>query len=194
MTGRIRRYAKRKAVNFKKEMNERVLNIPNTLTIIRILMSIGLIFMIFGGYSGSSIAWVFIIAALTDFFDGQIARRFNMETRFGKIMDPIADRILVGTVVLALIMKMGFYNSAQSLMLIMSREIIALPAFIFIKKGDVEFNVRFSGKLTTFLQCCAVPALLFELPFANYLIVATFFAGIYSGVIYTKQMLDERKK
>lgn len=178
-----------------KSRKEKNFNIPNTLTIIRFVLTFFLIYLIFGGYSNNEIVLVFIIAALTDFFDGQIARRFDMETQFGKTADPIADRFLIGAVVLALFVKLGAgEESMRSLVYIMSREIISLPAFIFVKKFNVRFKVMTCGKMTMVLQCVTIPYILLGLPYANILIIATCLVGVYSGIVYTKQMIDEKNR
>ena len=78
------------------------MNLPNRLTMIRFILAIP--FIIFLQYSDSSkyglifrliSLVIFVIASLTDFFDGYIARKYNLITDFGKIMDPLADKILV---------------------------------------------------------------------------------------------------
>jgi CDP-diacylglycerol--glycerol-3-phosphate 3-phosphatidyltransferase len=83
---------------------ENIFNIPNALTLIRILITFPLIYLIFTDASILYIALIFIIGMLTDFFDGFIARNFNLKTEFGRKFDMFADRILmIGTAVSFLI-------------------------------------------------------------------------------------------
>ena len=74
------------------------MNVPNRLTILRVIMiPVFILFMLWQTfpYSDYIAAGVFILACVTDFFDGYIARKYNQVTTFGKFMDPLADKILV---------------------------------------------------------------------------------------------------
>lgn len=73
------------------------MNLPNSLTILRILLTFAFIFLLFmGGLAAKASAlFIFLIACLTDLLDGFLAKRNNQVTDFGKLMDPIADKILV---------------------------------------------------------------------------------------------------
>lgn len=79
--------------------------LPNILTFIRLgAAPLLALFIAIDGTNGALLsAGVFLIAALTDFFDGRMARAFNLESRIGRIMDPIADKILVVTALLVLV-------------------------------------------------------------------------------------------
>ena len=78
------------------------MNLPNRLTMVRFLLAIPfIIFLQESGHSKYGLIFrmialvIFVVASLTDFFDGYIARKYNLITDFGKIMDPLADKILV---------------------------------------------------------------------------------------------------
>ncbi|MBU1045141.1 MAG: CDP-diacylglycerol--glycerol-3-phosphate 3-phosphatidyltransferase [Candidatus Omnitrophica bacterium] len=73
------------------------MNLPNKLTVIRIILSFVFMFFIFShGLLAKSLAFAaFLIASITDFFDGYIARKYNLITDLGKLLDPIADKVLV---------------------------------------------------------------------------------------------------
>jgi cardiolipin synthase len=75
-------------------MKEKKLNIPNVLTAIRLLLSIPSAWAIYSGEYLIAVG-VFILAFITDFLDGFIARRFNQSTEFGRMLDPLADKTLV---------------------------------------------------------------------------------------------------
>src|SRR3989344_8081153 len=87
----------------KKEEN--IWNIPNTLTLLRVLITFITIYFIFAGYSVITIVVLFAIGMLTDFFDGQIARKFNQTTEFGRRFDVVADRFLMVSIALAFIIS-----------------------------------------------------------------------------------------
>lgn len=76
------------------------MNLPNKLTFLRLILAVPFIYFLQfsdeGGFTYRAIAFViFVIASLTDFFDGYLARKHNLITDFGKIMDPLADKVLV---------------------------------------------------------------------------------------------------
>ena len=75
------------------------MNLPNKLTMFRVILIPFFVFFLLVPYfpdSGKYIAaFIFIIASLTDLFDGKIARKYNLVTNFGKFMDPLADKLLV---------------------------------------------------------------------------------------------------
>lgn len=83
------------------------MNLPNKLTILRVLMIPIFIFVLLAEPFGEISKWIavaiFIIASLTDFLDGHIARKYNLVTNFGKFMDPLADKLLVCSAMIALV-------------------------------------------------------------------------------------------
>ncbi len=81
------------------------MNLPNKLTILRVLMIPLFIVVLLSGYYYVS-AVIFVLAALTDALDGYIARKYNLVTNFGKIMDPLADKLLV-TAALVCLVELG---------------------------------------------------------------------------------------
>ena len=82
-------------------------NLPNYLTIARIMVIpvIILAFYVNNPLARKLGALLFVLASITDFFDGYIARRYNLVTSFGKMFDPIADKLLVGCVIIMLLKK-----------------------------------------------------------------------------------------
>ncbi len=90
------------------------MNLPNKLTIFRVILIVPFIILLLGGHAGwfgdntfvtDMIALaIFIIASLTDMIDGKIARKYNLITDFGKFMDPLADKLLVCSAMIALIL------------------------------------------------------------------------------------------
>jgi len=128
------------------------MNIANKITISRIVLTF--VFMIFLSMPG---LWpkivslvVFIAAALSDLIDGRIAQKRNMVTDFGKLMDPIADKILVLSAFIAFV-QMQIIDSWMVLV-IMSREILVTSLRLFaLNKGKVLSAGR-SGKHKTFSQ------------------------------------------
>ncbi|MFH1656022.1 MAG: CDP-diacylglycerol--glycerol-3-phosphate 3-phosphatidyltransferase [Candidatus Omnitrophota bacterium] len=132
------------------------MNLPNKLTILRVILTfVFLIFIFPKGLVYKIIALlIFSIAALTDFYDGYIARRENMVTNFGKIMDPIADKLLILGAFLAFVQLQVV--SAWMVILIISREIIITGLRLFaITKGKILAAEK-GGKHKTVSQMVAI--------------------------------------
>ncbi len=183
------------------EKKENILNVPNALTLSRIIITFVCVYFIFAEFPIYYFIVAFMIGMLTDFFDGQIARRFNQKTEFGRQFDIVADRVLLVGTVIALVVKLSALglltdNHFWQLLFVMSREIISSPfivlAFIF-KTGIPE--VRIVGKITTAMQAIAVP-LLFLSIFYNVFIFSSYFAvitgtvGIISAFYYVIDMIE----
>ncbi len=132
------------------------MNLPNQLTILRIILTFVFMFFIFSqGLVFKILALlVFTAAALTDLFDGRIAKARNLITDFGKIMDPIADKILVLAAFLSFIQLQLI--PAWTVMVIIFREVMITSLRIFaLSKGKVIAASR-SGKHKTVSQMTAI--------------------------------------
>ncbi len=128
------------------------MNIANKITISRIVLTF--IFMMFlsmnGLWSKIITLFVFMLAALSDFLDGRIAQKRNMVTDFGKLMDPIADKILVLSAFIAFVQMQII--ASWMVLIIFSREILVTSLRLFaLNKGKVLSAGR-SGKHKTFFQ------------------------------------------
>ena len=146
------------------------MNLPNKLTILRIVLTFVFMFFVFSqGLAGKITALlIFAVASLTDFFDGYIARRDNIVTNFGRIMDPIADKILVLAAFLAFVQL--HVVEAWMVVLIISREIIITSLrFFAISKGKVLAAEK-GGKHKTISQMVAISLILLYLVFKEVII------------------------
>ena len=168
--------------------------IPDTLTLARVILTVVIVYLIFTGFGVILIASLFVIAMLTDFFDGKIARKFNQETEFGRKFDIVADRILMTGVALAIILSLGSNEifgrfEILQVFLIMSREIISLPFATMIVISRKEFpKTRFIGKITTFLQGVSFPIIILSafysgFGFSIFLVILTSVVGAISAFI-----------
>lgn len=133
------------------------MNLPNKLTIARVIAVPFFIAAYMTGYN--LIAFVlFVAASLTDMLDGKIARKYNLVTNFGKIMDPLADKILVYSA-FCLMVDDGTMPGWM-LIVILAREFtIAGMRTVAASEGTV-IAAGMSGKVKTVLQMIAVPLLL----------------------------------
>lgn len=136
-------------------------NIPNYLTISRIVV-IPIIIMTFyldnSKFAHRLGALLFVLASITDFFDGYIARKFNLVSGFGKMFDPIADKLLVGCVIVMLVKK-GIAGEVPSL-LILAREFLVAGLREFLALIRVSVPVSRLAQVKTFMQMFALTALI----------------------------------
>ena len=136
-------------------------NIPNYLTIGRIIV-IPIIITTFyldnSKYAHRIGASLFVLASITDFFDGYIARKFNLVSSFGKMFDPIADKLLVGCVILMLV-KRGLVSEIPCL-LILAREFLVAGLREFLAIVRVSVPVSRLAKVKTFTQMFALSILI----------------------------------
>lgn len=143
------------------------MNLPNKLTMSRI---IAVPFFCAAFISGSYFAAliIFILASITDSLDGKIARKYNLVTNFGKIMDPLADKILVYAAMVLLTVDLSALSAdwgiqayfmpfpAWMLIVILAREFLIAGMRTVAASEGVVIAAGMSGKIKTVLQMCAV--------------------------------------
>jgi CDP-diacylglycerol--glycerol-3-phosphate 3-phosphatidyltransferase len=132
------------------------MNIANRLTMLRIVLAFLFMFLLFcrGLWFKVAAFSVFIIAALSDFFDGKLAQKKNLVTDFGKLMDPIADKILV-LAAFAVFVQMQLVE-AWMFVIIVSREILITSLRLFaLNKGKV-LSASKAGKHKTASQMAVI--------------------------------------
>lgn len=130
------------------------MNLPNKLTIFRVILIVPFVFILLTDYCGSAGKWIalaiFIIASLTDLLDGKIARKNNLVTNFGKFMDPIADKLLVCSAMICLI-EMGKIP-AWIVIIIISREFIISGFRLIASDNGVVIAASYWAKFKTAFQ------------------------------------------
>ena len=143
-------------------------NLPNVLTISRIVLLAPLLIMIYLPNDQLNLISVilFILIALTDFFDGFFARRQNITSEFGKMLDPIADKLLVVGVLIVLMIKGTIEDlSILPALLIIFREIFisGLREFAANRNSQASIDVSQVGKLKTAIQMLSLLLILSSL-------------------------------
>ena len=143
------------------------MNLPNKLTIIRVCLIpffvAALLFDHGNNYTMRIVANVlFIVASLTDLFDGKIARKYNLVTNFGKFMDPRADKLLVCSALICLI-ELG-QLPAWVVIIIISREFIISGFRLVAADNGVVIAASYWGKFKTTFQMAAVILMIFNIP------------------------------
>jgi len=165
------------------------MNLPNKLTITRMLIvPVFIVILMLEYYVISAV--VFILASLTDMFDGMIARKYNLVTNFGKIMDPLADKILVVAALVCLV-QLGDVP-AWMVIVILAREFTVTGLRTAAAAQGIVIAAGTTGKIKTILQMIAIPALLLQnwpfsyigFPFAQIMLWASLIMTVVSGVEY----------
>ena len=181
--------------------------IPNILTIGRIIIVpfFVIAFYLPGFYGDLTAFALFIVASFTDFLDGMLARMFKEESKLGELLDPIADKIIVATALILLVMNETIRDyEVIAAIIILTREIIISGLREFLAKGKVNLPVSNLAKLKTFLQMVAISLLLTGetgnkiLNFQDYnaqtigiiLLWLSAFLTLYTGYEYLKKGID----
>ena len=146
---------------------ERFWNLPNTITVLRIGVVPVLLFLpLNAGRLGSQVtAWIFIVAATSDLVDGWLARRGQQVTRIGKLLDPLADKLVVATALIVLL-SMGRIPpwATWMVVVIVGRELAVTGLRGLASARGQVMAASNLGKAKTLIQNIAIGALLFPEP------------------------------
>ena len=181
--------------------------IPNILTIGRIIIVpfFVLAFYLPGFYGDLTACILFIIASFTDFLDGMLARMMGEESKLGELLDPIADKIIVATALILLVMSGTIrHYEVVAAIIILTREILISGLREFLARGKIKLPVTNLAKLKTFLQMVSIALLLTGetgnkvLNFQDYnaqtigiiLLWLSAFLTLYTGYEYLRKGID----
>mgnify|MGYP003957657437 CR=1 FL=1 len=180
------------------KQTNRNLNLPNILAAFRILLAPLMLWFIvdqsnpiFNGWDPSWFDYfaglIFVIASVTDFFDGFIARSWNQMTKLGGILDPLADKMLVlaGFIGLLVMGRAG----AFAVFLILSREFFITGLRVVAVSEGKEVSSTMAGKIKTVVQMIAIGFLIMNWPFATELLWLAVALTLYSGYEYIRDYL-----
>jgi CDP-diacylglycerol--glycerol-3-phosphate 3-phosphatidyltransferase len=175
---------------------KRLKHVPNILAFIRILLAFLMyLFLVnrelFNGVHSSWLdyfaALVFVIASITDFFDGFIARNFNASSKLGEILDPLADKMLILGAFLGLLYL--HRANAWAVYLILIREFFITGLRVVMAQEGLSVKASFIGKVKTVSQMIAIGWLLMNWPLAEAILWISVFLTLYSGFDYIKAYL-----
>lgn len=160
------------------------MNLANKITILRIiLVPVFLFFIAIKIPYGTQLATlVFIIAALTDTLDGYIARSRNQVTKFGKFLDPLADKLIVTAALISLVELEQL--STWLVMIIIAREFAITGLRAVAASEGIVIAASNWGKAKTVTQIIAIIAALMNIPYNNILIILAVVITIISGIDY----------
>lgn len=137
----------------------RILTVPNALSLARILLVGYYLYLLFGPDDRVTATVVLAVAGATDFADGYIARRFDQVTTLGKVLDPVADRILLGSAISSMIVYGAVPPWLASAVL--GREgLVAGAVLVLAARGAPRIDVSWTGKAATFALMVCLPLLL----------------------------------
>ena len=180
-----------------KQKNEN-LNLPNLLAIFRIALApLMLWFMVDQSnpiFKDWDVSWfdyfaglIFVIASITDFFDGYIARSWNQMTKLGGILDPLADKMLMLAGFIGLLVLNR--ASAFAIFLILSREFFITGLRVVAVAEGKKVSSSMAGKIKTVVQMIAIGFLLMNWPFGTEILWIAVILTLYSGYEYIKGYL-----
>ena len=144
------------------------MNIPNQLTVARFVLTVVFLAVLFSGipYHYSLSLILFGIASLTDYLDGKIARRDNLITDFGKLMDPMADKILTGSAFIAFV---GLdLMSAWMVIIIVARELAITGLRLLAASKNIVLAAERFGKHKTISQITAILSVLLMISYPSW--------------------------
>ena len=162
------------------------MNTPNKLTILRVLL-IPVFVVVFLNeqipYNEIIAAAIFIIASLTDFFDGYLARKYNLITNFGKFLDPLADKLLVNIALICFLTIPDNPVPAWVVMIIISRDFIISGFRLVASDNGIVIAADYWGKVKTTVQMVMTILVIidFDTPVMN--IIENIF--IYAALVLT---------
>ena len=168
------------------------MNTPNKLTLLRVLMIPVFLVVLYLGFPGSNYVAlaIFVLASLTDFLDGHIARSQGLVTDFGKFMDPLADKVLVVTAMLWFV-ECG-QMPAWAVAIVIFREFAVSGLRLIAVEGGRVIAAGWSGKVKTASTMVCIVLMFLPIPaMVNTLCVAVIvLTTIYSGVEYFMKNKD----
>lgn len=174
----------RRGENVKKETN---MNLPNKLTIFRMILIIPFVIIgltgCLGAYSGMVALIIFVVASLTDLLDGKIARKYNLITNFGKFMDPLADKVLVVSAMICLLVNKPELLPAWALIIILAREFIISGFRLVASDAGIVIAASMWGKVKTVSQMVMVIMMLIDINNPVYILLTKIV--MYVAVILT---------
>lgn len=159
-------------------------NIPNKITIIRVSLIplFALILLAEIPHKNILAAFIFIMLSISDFFDGYLARKKKQVTELGKLIDPIADKLLISTALIFLVASYGIplWMAAT----IIAREVIVTASRIYLLPDKLVIPASNFGRAKTAVQSIAIVAVLLQLPFSWHFMLAAVLLTLVSGIEY----------
>jgi cardiolipin synthase (CMP-forming) len=171
------------------------MNIPNLLTMVRFLLIPVFVYFFFSQnpYSLEIAVSVFILSGVTDTLDGYVARRLNQITRLGTVLDPLADKIMLITVLASVTISNNI--PIWIIVVVAVKELLLIVgAFTLYNERDIVIPANVFGKITTILSYMAILAVLFELPYSRAILYTYITMTILALLIYLNNFLAFKRR
>lgn len=165
---------------------EQSLNVPNAITFARLILSFVLFGLMQFGQAWLWCAGLFVFAVATDVLDGYIARKYQLITQLGRILDPFVDKfITAGTFLFLLPFPQSGVNPWM-VVIVLGREMLVTSLRGFLETQGADFSASASGKLKMFLQCVAATVALLSMDphFASWSIAGVSFPLIRDVLLW----------
>lgn len=161
-----------------------VFNLPNQLTASRLVLA-GILFICIAYESWVWSLVVFVLAAITDWLDGYLARKQNLVSALGRNFDPLVDKVLICGAYIFLLPVAGSGLTPWMATLVVARELIITGLRSFLENKGATFGADWLGKIKMVLQCAALIAIFIALQSQTCCPEAvTFFGAVQIGLIY----------
>ena len=134
------------------------MNLPNKLTLVRCILTpifLACVVIDFPFHYAAALL-VFCVASLTDYFDGMIARKYNLVTNLGKFLDPLADKALTTAAYIGFVQMIPSRTLPWALFIILAREFAVTSVRLLAAKDGVVVAASFAGKLKTVMQMVSI--------------------------------------
>jgi CDP-diacylglycerol--glycerol-3-phosphate 3-phosphatidyltransferase len=174
-------------------ISPRLAQLPNALTILRLAAIPVFVVVLVAAEDGKSwpAALIFAAAGITDQLDGWLARRWHVESNFGKIADPLADRLIIDAAVIILFFEDRLPWAA--LLLIVGRDVLLMAGYKLLVPRGYDFEVNFLGKAATWLLYASLGFTMVTEPGTDWP-VALFWAGVALAVLAGTQYLLKARR
>jgi cardiolipin synthase len=139
--------------------SDRILTVPNVITVIRLLCLPLFLWLLFHEENRAAAAWLLGLLGATDFLDGYIARHFNQTSEIGKVLDPVADRLLFFVGIVAILID-GSVPAWFAWAVLIREVLVAVATLVLAAMGARRIDVTWYGKAGTFANMFAFPLFL----------------------------------
>jgi cardiolipin synthase (CMP-forming) len=181
-----------------RRVSSAIRTVPNAVTLVRLLLMPVCAYLLATGRYGWGLVLTAVVGS-TDWVDGWLARRFGQVSRVGQLLDPLADRLLIASVAIALVVR-GVVPW-QAALLLVARDLVLLAGWPLLKRRGIEPpEVIFLGKAATLVLLCALPVLTLGATgmgvagVAHVLGLALLWAGVVmyylAGAVYVRMVLE----
>ena len=160
------------------------MNLPNKLTLMRVVLIpifLLVLFLMQEPYNRYIATAIFVVASVTDFLDGYIARKYHMVSNFGKFMDPLADKLLVMAALVSMVAMEDL--PAWVVIVILAREFAITGFRTLAMEANIVMAASWWGKIKTTTQMIMIILVLLQLPFAYMPMIETVL--IWLAVLFT---------